>query len=212
MSTTFEVLPGKDYIPTFDELIELSSAYINAYLKSIGINEEVDLLVNLHKKDESYFNNEVLYDNAKWEDDSYAWFHIDGVAGGTDAYFWPFDEFDRDIWKEEIQLNPQISKYANEINICLNIGHRWSFRRSAGQPGIIVLSYGLIAAALAELTHGLIYSDDGAWDYSLFPASINDFLGWYFRPEITTHTESKQWAESCIKRIREELDMRTNEK
>jgi len=32
------------------------------------------------------------------------------------------------------------------------------------------LAYGLIAASLAEITGGFVYSDDGAWDYSYFPA------------------------------------------
>jgi hypothetical protein len=208
MSTTFDVLPCKDYIPTFSEIIELADSHINTFLRSIGINEKIDLMVNIHKNDEGYVNNQVLSERAQWAEDSYAWFYINGVPGGTDAHFWSFDESEREIWKEEIQTNSNAGKYADEINRSLRVGNRWNFRRSAGQPGIIVLSYGLIAAAIAQLTDGLIYTDDGAWDYSLFPAKVDDFLNWYFRPEIATHTESKEWAEVCIDSIRKELEER----
>jgi len=43
------------------------------------------------------------------------------------------------------------------------------------------LAYGLIAASLAEITGGFVYSDDGAWDYSYFPALPEDFFRWYFK-------------------------------
>lgn len=208
MSTTFNVLPCKEYIPTFSEVIDLANSYINDFLKSVDINDRIDLKVDLHKHDESFINNKILDERAQWEDDLYAWFYINGVPGGADAYFWSFDEFDREIWEEEIDTNSQVSKYADEINKCLKVGYRWHFRRSAGQPRIVVLSYGLVAAAFAQLTDGLIYTDDGAWDYSLFPARVDDFLKWYFRPEVTTHMESKEWAERCIESIFEELQQR----
>ncbi|WFR56233.1 hypothetical protein QA584_21845 [Anaerocolumna sp. AGMB13025] len=43
------------------------------------------------------------------------------------------------------------------------------------------LCYGFLAATLARLTTGVVYSDDGAWDYNKFPAEPLDFMRLYFR-------------------------------
>ncbi|WP_425800786.1 hypothetical protein ACHOLT_11635 [Desulfitobacterium sp. Sab5] len=205
MSTTFDVLPGSHYIPTFEEIVELSSSYLNSFLRSIGLKKDIGLRVNLHKSDESIINNNVQPLEAKWDSDYYAWFYIKGIDGGTDCHFSSFEESDYDIWKEEIKGNVKIRSYKNEINKSLKIGHYWSLRRSAGQPGVIALCYGLIAASLAKLTDGLIYTDDGAWDYSQFPTNADNFLTWYFRPEFTVDTDYKEWVQSCISSICKEL-------
>lgn len=98
-----------------------------------------------------------------WPDETYAWFQVGDIAGGTDAYYWPVDEVNLDYWHE---LAEGRRKARDElIRRCLNVGHDWSFRRSAGQRAIISIAYGLIAASLAALTYGFVFSDDSAWDW-----------------------------------------------
>jgi hypothetical protein len=53
--------------------------------------------------------------------------------------------------------------------------------------------------------HGLVYSADGAWDYELMPAEPEDFLSWYFRPELAISDESRTRAEHCIDALRFDL-------
>ena len=77
------------------------------------------------------------------------------------------------------------------------LGFYWAFRRSAGQPAVINLSYGLIAAAFAELSNGFVFSDDGAWDYASFPTNANRFLENYFDPQYPV-PEYANWAKECI--------------
>jgi hypothetical protein len=72
-----------------------------------------------------------------------------------------------------------------------------------GQPGIINIAYGYIAASLAELTDGIIYSDDSAWDYSRFPCKANEFYEFYFRPEKAIGPEYKEWSINCIRSVME---------
>jgi len=96
------------------------------------------------------------------------------------GFFYKITELDREIWKNEI-----------ETNIKARV------RKSIGQPGIINLAYGLIAASLAEITGGFVYSDDGAWDYSYFPALPEDFFRWYFKPEYVVKNEDKVWLQNC---------------
>lgn len=63
---------------------------------------------------------------------------------------------------------------------------------------IISFAYGIIAASLAELTDGIIYSEDSAWDYDRFPAVAADFYEWYFDPELTPDPDRAEWARGCF--------------
>jgi len=37
MSTTFDVYPGKEYIPSFAELLDISNKKVNDFLRNLGI-------------------------------------------------------------------------------------------------------------------------------------------------------------------------------
>lgn len=208
MSTTFSVLPGNNKVPTFREIIELSNSKLKEFLYDLGIFHDIKLKIQLRKKDESIVKEAVLDDYVVWDNDYYAWFVVDGIPGGTDAYYWHYDDMDLEVWKEEIETNRKASLYADKINRSLEIGYYWSFRRSAGQPGIICLAYGLIAATLCELTDGLIYSSDGAWNYSMFPAEADEFFSKYFKLESMQENEDIKWAKSCIESIYYDLKER----
>ncbi|HOM03258.1 MAG TPA: hypothetical protein PLH43_10575 [Acetivibrio sp.] len=205
MSTTFEVYPGKEYVPSFAELLDISNERINSFLRDSGIIKSAILDVEIHKNIDHSKVKFNMNDKLIWNDDYYVWFFIRGVDGGTDSYYHKITEFDKEIWKEEISINAKVRQFADSINKSIEIGHYWSFRRSAGQPGIINLAYGLIAASLAKITDGFIYSDDGAWDYDRFPALAEDFFRWYFKPEFAGKSEYKMWAQNCIESIYEEL-------
>ena len=60
----------------------------------------------------------------------------------------------------------------------------------------------LIAASLAELTDGLIDSSDAAWDKARLPATADEFLTWYMRPELALEANYATWAARCIARLR----------
>lgn len=205
MSTIFSVYPGKEYIPSFAELLDISDKRINTFLADLSGFKSIVLDVEIHKEIDHLPVSFNISDKLIWNDDSYAWFFIHGVYGGTDSYFDKIEELDKEIWKEEIKSNIKAHQLQDIINRSINIGYYWSFRRSAGQPGIINLAYGLIAASLAELTDGFVFSDDGAWDYNCFPALADDFIAWYFKPEFTQNDEYKEWAQKCIELMYDEL-------
>ncbi len=132
---------------------------------------------------------------ADW-DAEYAWFYVEpGDGGGTDAYYCKVDELTLEIWDSFREYG---DTYIN-VNDSLSIGHYWSFRRSAGQPAIINLAYGLIASALAELTKGYIYSDDGAW-YGR-PVGADKFDSLYFIAEKADTIGNALWYENCLEQI-----------
>ena len=205
MSTTFYVYPSKQYIPTFRELLDFSNKRIAEHLSYLGLSTRVCLKVEIrnirnHSKVVLDLDDKVI-----WNEDSYAWFYFDGIAGGTDVYYNRTTELDKETWIDEFKTNIKAQQLHDSINNSMEIGYYWSFRRSAGQSGIINLSYGLIAASLAKITDGFIYSDDGAWDYNCFPALADDFFVWYFKPEFAANSDDKKWTQDCIKSIQEEL-------
>jgi hypothetical protein len=59
---------------------------------------------------------------------------------------------------------------------------------------------------VATLTDGIIWSDDGAWDYARFPADGKHFLEWYFKPEQALHADNADWARRCIEGIIADLN------
>lgn len=201
MSTSFDVFPGKEYIPSFAELLDISNKRIKTYLTSLGVVRSVIVDVEVHNNTDHSNINFNMNDKLIWHDDSYAWFFIHGVGGGTDSYYYKTTELDKEIWKEEFKTNIKAQQLHDTICRSMRIGYRWSFRRSAGQPGIINLAYGLIAASLAEITDGFIYSDDGAWDHNCFPALAEDFFEWYFKPKFVRKSDDKVWIQDCIKSI-----------
>lgn len=69
----------------------------------------------------------------------------------------------------------------------------------------IIPPYGLIAASVAELTEGFIYSGDNAWDYERFPAQANEFFSWYFYPNLAIDPNNQEWATRNIQFLSEEL-------
>jgi hypothetical protein len=140
------------------------------------------------------------------DENGYAWFFVDGIPGGTDCYFYKNIPIDIEDRKEELKSNINAQRYKKKIMKNLEIGYRWIFRRNAGQPAIIALSYGMIAASLASLTDGIIFTDDGAWDYSLFSALPDDFLKWYFKPDLAQKSEGRDFAERCIEHISDEIE------
>jgi len=124
--------------------------------------------------------------------DQYAWFTVPPVIGGTDAYF----QLATDYWSDEdIAINPRRAEVADSCSV---YGYRWSLRRSASQPATVNVAYGLIAASLAELTDGLIDSRDGAWDTARLPATAEEFLTWYMRPDMALEPKRAEWAARCI--------------
>ena len=206
MSTTFEVYPGIKQIPTFQEIIDLSTKRLHKRLKEVHIYIKPDITVHFHFTDPEKSNPVDMMASSSWENIAYAFFSVGNIPGGTDTYFRTVEQLDWDCWGDHIaQEHSQLEKRAPTIRSCLENGHYWYFRRSSGQPSIINLTYGLMAASLAELTNGYIYSADSAWDYERFPATYKEFDAFYFRPEKTLSKGTKSWSKECLGHLPDEF-------
>jgi hypothetical protein len=125
--------------------------------------------------------------------------------GGTDAYFDDDRAKIQEMWEGAFD-DPRCKRLEPLIRECISTGHRWCFRRSAGQPAIISVAYGLIAASLAAITEGFVTSDDSAWDSERLPALPEEFLTWYFRPEKAIGENFREWSQRCLGYLTEELE------
>jgi hypothetical protein len=197
MSTSFEVFPTTDSIPSFRQLLDVATAHLGEFLLEYGITQPALLAVTLRRVEPDGPIVPLDTDGpAWWPQDCYAWFHVPGVTGGTDAYACPMDDPGRrsieDIGAKDLP------DFARATTAALWVGRYWLFRRSAGQPAIINIGYGILAGSLAELTDGIVNSDDGAWDYRRLPAQPDVFLRTYFRPELNREWENYNWAKECI--------------
>ena len=205
MSLNFTVYPNNRYIPTYKELLEYSNDKINNYLISHGIKRKIMIdydLKNIKKETSIKFS---INDEYKWREESYVEIYIKGISGMAASYFYnEMNEFEKEAWIENINSDLKYKKMEKEIRKSIEIGYNWIFKRSAGQPGVIVLIYGFFAASLAKLTDGIIYSDDGGWNYELLPAKAEDFFRFYLNSS-TANNEYKEFTKNTLKLIRKEL-------
>ncbi|MDH1263292.1 hypothetical protein [Pseudomonas sp. GD03944] len=203
MSTTFEVYPRHATVPSFQALLERATTRLHAHLAIHGIAARPVLRVSVRSNGTHESLERDLSSPATWAESEYAWFYVDDLAGGTDAYGERVSVDDLECWDDILRDHPPATARRTEMLECLAAGRYWRFRRSAGQPPIIALAYGILAAALAELTDGFIYSDDSAWDYPRFPARAEDFYRWYFDPEQALGSDYATWASRCLTALRE---------
>lgn len=220
MSTTFDVYPGNAVIPTFADVIELAQSEINAFLSryTIGPIElsvsfmGIDFLIDANRNRVAPALNEPFCWDGE-EGDPYAWFHIPKINGGTDVYCRNVGgdsgnaTFYRTLLIEsvEAECSGGMTMLGGALKNALAVGRYWTFRRSAGQPGVINLSYGMLAAALAKLTDGVVYSEDSAWPSQDLPKPAEHFFSAYFRPELSSNLDEKAWFSRCIERIPKEI-------
>jgi hypothetical protein len=205
MSTTFEVYPRTSFLPSFTDIIQVAQRELHGFFHDFGISYRPTITVEIGGKEANGLETVVLKAPAIWPNDAYAWFQIPPVLGGTDGYFWQFDDIMRELWQELLQGEDNVRQRQALVKPCLAQEHYWSFRRSAGQSATVNVMYGFVASAFAELTEGFIFSDDNAWEYTRFPATAAEFNSWYFRPALALEPTKKAWAERCIAAIPGEL-------
>lgn len=197
MSTTFEVYPKTTYIPQITEVLTLANQKLQAFLNPLELNITPIIVARIGETRIDSLSESSL--STRWEVE-YSWFYVtpNEHGGGSDAYFVDVNELVIESWEEYEDFG---YSYA-EVLKSLSVGYYWSFRRSAGQPAIINLAYGFLAAALAELTGGYIFSDDGAWPGP--PIRAAEFEAQYFKPELANSYGDASWYIHCLTSLTED--------
>ncbi|MFD0959679.1 hypothetical protein [Paenibacillus chungangensis] len=193
MSTTFEVYPVTSNVPTIVNVLEAANRKLQHFLSPFALKEMPIIYVRMG---EEILSQHDKNDKGMAWGEGGAWFYVDpGSGGGTDAHYEIVDAATIEIWEEYSEYGVAYL----EVKRSLSVGHYWVFRRSAGQPAIINLVYGILASALAELTEGYIHSDDGAWSGK--PVRSDAFDRHYFIPGAASTCSNAVWYEQCLQGI-----------
>ena len=131
----------------------------------------------------------------------YTVFNLNG-EGEVYVFYHELTELDKDFWDEELQGNTHAQSMKEKVDANLKIGYSWSVKRTMGQPAIVSLYYGYLAIGIAILTDGLIYSDDGAWDYSRLPILGEDFKTEYLSIKNISDTIVKDNVEKWLDELK----------
>ena len=209
MYITINVYPEIPELPDPQKLLDLSMQRLWARLKEYSIKVEPLIHVSLKPIAPDMAGPPIGPEGRDYFDvTDYAWFTVGQVPGGSDAYVCSAWDEDLEYWSKtaSTETRPLYSKRMRRIySYLVNGGKFVYFGCPMPQPSYIHLAFGLIAASFAELTNGLLFSDDGAWDYKRFPATAEEFDACYFRPEMAISQEYKQRAEYHINNLIEML-------
>lgn len=171
MSMSFEIFPTQKKKPDCDEIIRYSVELLSEFLKKEKISHEISITTREITADNEVYTNPI---SLVLKDNYYTVFSLN-EEGEVYVFYHELTDLDKDFWDEEIQGNKNAQSMREKIDANLKIGYSWSVKRTMGQPAIVSLYYGYLAIAIAILTDGIIYSDDGAWDYSRLPIEGNVF-------------------------------------
>ncbi len=205
MSRSYEVTPSLDYIPTFNELLAKAAGNLNDFVGRIGIKTHFSLTVEL-RQNTRWHERIVLpidLNGASWwtTGPQLAWFGVDGYTGGSDAWTRELGDRARTDLQSRTKRRPEWSERIERMS---RVGREWCFFRSMNQPPIICVTYGILAASLAELTDGMVSSCD-SWGISFLPVTGGEFLRRYLSPDHVDDAGERAEAVHLLNELKEQL-------
>jgi len=179
MSTSFHIHPSVSVIPTVEQFLNRTEEALLERCREAGISEAPKLHLETVKIDGTRYTSEPQAPLEIYE--AYFWLTIEGLDGGCAIELHSVDQFFTKYWRE-VCRNRKGELDKRWLKSCLKPGYFWIIKRYMGQPGAINLLYGLASGALAKLTNGAVFSDDGAWDYKRMPMTGDEMLCDYMWP------------------------------
>ncbi len=194
MSISFEIFPTTKKIPKCEEVNEYSINLFNGFIQNENIVYDIKCKVT-----------EVSFDSKKCKkpvfltsnEEKYTIFNIN-EEGEIYVFYDKIEKIDEEFWNEEIKINENARFMEKKIWDSLKTGYSWRVKRTMGQPAVVNLYYGYLAIAIAVLTEGILYSDDGAWDYECFLIEGKSFEKEYLNLDKLNNITLKHSIESCL--------------
>ena len=194
MIMSFDILPTNTYIPKYEELKNLSQEMLKDYFAKENI--DIDIFLEFNTKDIVSGKN-INCDSLITNEKEYSSFSINGI-GESLIFYRKITDIDKEFWKEEIELNHKANELKEKIERNIKLGYMWNVKRTMNQPAIINIYYGFLAIAIAILTNGILYSDDGAWDYHSFPIGAEQFRMEYLNLYNLQDKNIKEYIKKCL--------------
>ena len=198
MSMSFEIFPTIKKKPNCEEIIKCSVELFYEFLKKEKISQEIVITTRAVTIDNEVYNNPI---SLALKENYHIVFDLNG-EGEVYVFYHELTDLDKEFWDEEIKENKHAKSIKEQIDANYEIGYSWSVKRTMGQPAIVNLYYGYLAIAIATLTDGFIYSDDGAWDYSMLPMGGKDFKKEYLNINNISDTIVKDNVQKWLDELR----------
>lgn len=199
MSMSFEIFPTKKKKPNCDEIIKYSVELFSEFLKKEKISQGIDITTREITADNKVYTNPI---SLVLKENYHTVFNLN-EEGEVYVFYHKLTDLDKDFWNKETQGNKHAQSIKEKIDANLEIGYSWSVKRTMGQPAIVSLYYGYLAIAIAILTEGIIYSDDGAWDYSRLPIEGKVFKMEYLDTKNISDTMVKDNVEKWLSELKD---------
>ena len=205
MSTTIDVYPTVNALPLVEEIRGRTQELFQTLLNRHGIGSTIevkafypspaDIPIKYVEKDvvwtpDLYLGFEYLIDGI-WDSDSWpACFSVDDDMRISEKHLvYPFDSKPEHLglWYivevfEDIVPPTRLAKILAQ-------DHYWTDERNFGGPPVASTGYGLVCAALAEATDGIIASFDCAFDEKHNGETAEEFLSWWGDRQINFYGE-----------------------
>ena len=194
MSISFEIFPTTKKIPKCEEVNEYSINLFNGFIQNENIVYDIKCKVTEVSLDSKKCKKPVFLTS---NEEKYTIFNIN-EEGEIYVFYDKIEKIDEEFWNEEIKINENARFMEKKIWDSLKTGYSWRVKRTMGQPAVVNLYYGYLAIAIAVLTEGILYSDDGAWDYECFPIEGKSFEKEYLNLDKLNNITLKHSIESCL--------------
>ena len=205
MSTTIDVYPTVNALPLVEEIRGRTQELFQTLLNRHGIGSTIEVKALYSSPADRPI--EYVEKDTVWTPDLYLTFDylIDEI---WDSASWPscsFVEDDDRISEEDLvypfDLKPEhlglwriVEEFEDivppsRLAKILAQDHYWSDERNFGGPPVASTGYGLVCAALAEATDGIIASFDCAFDEKHNGETAEEFLSWWGDRQIDFYGE-----------------------
>lgn len=205
MSTAIDVYPTVNALPLVEEIRGRTQELFQTLLNRHGIGSTIeikafypstaDIPIKYVEKDvvwtpDLYLGFEYLIDGI-WDSDSWpACFSVDDDMRISEKHLvYPFDSKPEHLGLWNIVEEFEDIVPPTRLAKILVQDHYWSDERNFGGPPVASTGYGLVCAALAEATDGILASFDCAFDEKHNGETAEEFLSWWGDRQINFYGE-----------------------
>lgn len=185
MSTAIDVYPTVNALPLVEEIRGRTQELFQTLLNRHGIGSTIEVIAFYPSPSKLPITD--LEKDTVWTPDLYLGFEylIDGIWDSNSWHSCSFIEADDRYIVEELEdIVPP-----TRLSKILAQDHYWFDENDSDGPPVASTGYGLVCAALAEATEGIIASSDCESDEKYNAETAEEFLAWWGDRQIDFYGE-----------------------
>ncbi len=171
MSASFEILPTEKSRIDCKTLIDESIEKFQRFLRHNGIKKDISVTAYEFWPDSEEIHNPEYI---TIDEERHTTLRVNDI-GEIYIFYHKVSDLSDECWNEDVLSNENAKQHEKEIRRFLSSGYFWEVKKTMSQPPLVCLYYGFVSMVIANHSKGLVYSDDGAWDYSSMPMGFSEF-------------------------------------